>query len=149
MTMKKYVLDFLRRGAFSAWIGPVVLAALYFVSHYTGAVEELSAEQVCLGIFSLTALAFVAGGINFIYQIERLPLMLAILIHGAVLYLGYLVTYLVNDWLEWGALPIIVFTAIFVIGYLVIWFVIYQIIKRGTTDINKKLEQNRKTRENK
>ena len=144
MIMKKYVLDFLRRGASSAGIGPLVLVVLYIVSRYTGAIEELSAEQVCVGIFSLTALAFIAGGINFIYQIERLPLMLAILIHGAVLYGGYLVTYLINDWLEWGVIPIIVFTAIFIVGYLVIWFVIYQIIKRRATNINKKLEQNRR-----
>lgn len=144
MIMKKYVLDFLRRGASSAGIGPLVLVVLYIVSRYTGAIEELSAEQVCVGIFSLTALAFIAGGINFIYQIERLPLMLAILIHGAVLYGGYLVTYLINDWLERGVIPIIVFTAIFIVGYLVIWFVIYQIIKRRATNINKKLEQNRR-----
>ena len=53
---------------------------------------------------------------NAIYQIERLPLMVAILIHGSVLYISYLVTYLLNDWLDWGVMPIVVFSAIFLVG---------------------------------
>ena len=84
----------------------------------TAAVETLFVNQVCVGIFSITALAFIAGGMNAIYQIERLPLLAAILIHGGVLYIGYPSTYLLNDWLDFGVVPIIVFSAIFVVGYL-------------------------------
>lgn len=57
-------------------------------------------------------------GMNVVYQMERLPLMVAILIHGGVLYIGYLSTYLLNNWLEWGKTPIFVFSCIFVFGYL-------------------------------
>ncbi len=101
----------------------------------------LSVNQVCIGIFSITALAFIAGGMNAIYQIERLPLMVDILIHGGILYISYLVTYLLNDWLDFGALPIIVFSAAFVVGYIVIWAIIYSIIKRNTDKLNKMLKQ--------
>lgn len=100
-----------------------------------------SVNQVCIGIFSITALAFIAGGMNAIYQIERLPLMVAILIHGGILYISYLVTYLLNDWLEFGVMPIVVFTAIFVVGYIVIWAIIYSIIKRNTAKLNKMLKE--------
>ena len=89
----------------------------------------------------MSALAFIAGGMNVIYQIERLPLMVAILIHGGVLYVSYLATYLINDWLEWGVTPILVFTGIFVFGYLVIWAIIYSIIKRNTEKLNMMLKQ--------
>ena len=82
-----------------------------------------------------------AGGMNVIYQIERLPLMVAILIHGGILYISYLVTFLLNDWLDFGALPIIVFSAVFVVGYIVIWAIIYFIIKRKTAKLNKMLKQ--------
>jgi hypothetical protein len=71
--------------------------------------------------------------------------MSAILIHGGVLYIGYLGTYLINDWLDFGALPIIVFTAIFVVGYIIIWAIIYSIIRRNTSKLNeilKKKQQN-------
>ncbi|MDO4743735.1 MAG: DUF3021 domain-containing protein, partial [bacterium] len=107
----------------------------------TAAVEMLSVNQVCIGIFSITALAFIAGGMNAIYQIERLPLMVAILIHGGILYISYLGTYLINDWLDLGVLPIVVFSAIFVVGYIVIWAIIYSIIKRNTDKLNKMLKQ--------
>ena len=139
--MKRFVLDFLRRGLMACGFGPMVLAVVYLILQRCGVVETLTVYQVFVGIFSLSSLAFVAGGMNAVYQIERLPLMVAILIHGAVLYLGYLGTYLLNGWLEWGALPILVFSGIFALGYLVIWAIIYCIIKRNTERINAVLKQ--------
>ncbi len=139
--MKKFVLEFLRRGLIAAGIGPIVLAIVYLILQQVSAIETLSVNQVCIGIFSITALAFIAGGMNAIYQIEQLPLMVAILIHGGVLYIGYLGTYLLNDWLDFGIIPIVVFTAIFVVGYIVIWAIIYSIIKRNATKLNKMLKQ--------
>lgn len=142
--MKKTAKDFLRRGVAACGLGPVVLAVLYLILQHSGALEILTVNEVCVGIFSLSALAFLAGGMNVIYQIERLPLMVAILIHGGVLYASYLATYLVNDWLEWGIAPVLVFTGIFVIGYLLIWAVIYSVTKRNTDRLNEKLKQNQK-----
>ena len=139
--MKKFVLEFLRRGLIASGIGPIVLAIVYLILQQTAAVETLSVNQVCIGIFSITALAFVAGGMNAIYQIERLPLMIAILIHGSILYISYLGTYLLNNWLDFGVLPIVVFSAIFVVGYVVIWAIIYSIIKRNAAKLNKMLKQ--------
>ena len=67
--------------------------------------------------------------------------MTAILIHGGVLYVGYFATYLLNDWLDLGIIPIIVFTAIFVVGYIVIWAVIYSIIRKNTAKLNEMLKK--------
>ena len=137
--MKKVVLEFARRGLVACGFGPLALAVLYLILERTGTVQVLSVNQVCAGIFSLAVLAFIAGGMNAIYQIERLPLMVAVTIHGGVLYGGYLGTYLVNDWLEWGAAPILVFSGIFLVGYLGIWSVIYAIVKKNTKKINEML----------
>lgn len=134
--MRKFVLEFLRRGFAACGMGPIILAILYLILQQTAAVETLTVNQVCIGIFSITALAFIAGGMNAIYQIEQLPLMVAILIHGGVLYVSYLGTYLLNDWLDWGVIPIVVFSAIFIVGYVVIWAIIYSIIKRRTEKLN-------------
>ena len=139
--MKKFVLDFVRRGLIAAGIGPIVLSIVYLILQQAAAVETLSVNQVCIGIFSITALAFIAGGMNAVYQIERLPLMAAILIHSGILYTGYLGTYLLNGWFDVGVLPIIVFPAIFVVGYIVIWAIIYSIIKRNTEKLNRMLKQ--------
>ena len=139
--MKKTVKEFLRRGIAACGLGPIVLAVLYMILRYNGFVESLTINEVCVGIFSLSALAFIAGGMNVVYQIEQLPLMVAISIHGGVLYVSYLLTYLVNDWLDWGTAPVLVFTGIFVVGYLLIWAVIYSVIKKNTDRINEVLKK--------
>ena len=139
--MKKFVLEFVRRGLIATGLGPIVLAIVYLILKQSVAIDALTVNQVCIGIFSLSVLAFIAGGMNAIYQIERLPLMAAILIHGGVLYISYLGTYLLNDWLDLGVAPVIVFTAVFVVGYIVIGAIIYSIIKRNTAKLNKMLKQ--------
>ena len=145
--MKKYISEFLRRGLVACGFGPLILAVLYLILQKQAGILTLTVEQVCLGIFSLWVLAFVAGGMNVVYQMERLPLMVAILIHGGVLYITYLATYLLNDWLEWGAAPILVFTGIFVVGYLMIWAVIYSVVRRSTRQINEMLKKKQQTAE--
>ena len=146
--MKKIVLEFLHRGIIACGLGPIILAILYLVLQKQAGVETLTVNQLCIGIFSLSALAFIAGGMNIIYQIERLPLMLAILIHGGVLYAAYLGTYLINGWLEQGVMPILVFTGIFAVSYFVIWAIIYSIIRKDTARINESLKNKQKNTEN-
>ena len=139
--MKRHIWEFVRRGITAMGIGPLALAVLYWILHRQGLVQTLTVDRVCVGIFSLSALAFIAGGMNFVYQMERLPLMVGILIHGAVLYIAYLLTYLVNGWLEWGTAPVLVFTGIFAVGYLAIWAVIYSINRKNTEKLNNILQQ--------
>ena len=143
--MKNNIIEFCRRGLTACGFGPVILAIVYMILHHHSLIETLTVNQVCIGIFSLSALAFIAGGMNIIYQIERLPLMPAIFIHGLVLYISYLITYLLNDWLEAGTIPVLLFTVIFIAGYLVIWAVIYLITRHNTRKLNKILNEKHKT----
>ena len=139
--MKKIMKDFLFRGLLTDGFGPLVLVVLYLILQSKGLIDSVTVNEVCLGIVSLYILAFIAGGMNVIYQIERLPLMAAIAIHGAVLYISYLATYLLNSWLEQGVTPILVFTGIFILGYLAIWAVIFTLTKRNTDKINMLLKE--------
>lgn len=139
--MKKIVLGFLQKGFVACGFGPMVLVILYWILHRQCDLQYLSVNEVCTGIISLSVLAFIAGGMNVIYRIERLPLAVAILIHGSVLYISYLCTYLVNRWLEWGKAPVIVFTVIFVLGYLTIWAIIYWTTQKRTARLNEMLKQ--------
>lgn len=139
--MKKIILEFLHRGAIACGLGPVIFAIVCLILQKQAGVESLTVNQLCMGIFSLSALAFIAGGMNMIYQMEQLPLMAAILIHGIVLYLSYLVTYQVNGWLEGETTPLLIFSAIFVLGYLIIWVIIYCITKRKTEKLNRSLKK--------
>ena len=141
--MKKTVKEFLHRGIAACGLGPVMLAILYLILQHQGLVQTIKVSEICLGIVSLSALAFIAGGMNMIYQVERLPLMAAISIHGAVLYIAYLATYLANGWLGRGITPLLVFSAIFILGFLLIWAGIYFITKRNTERLNEILKQDR------
>ena len=64
--MKKQAKEFFRRGITACGLGPIVLAILYMILQSTGDQDTLTVNQVCLGIFSLSALAFIAGGMNVV-----------------------------------------------------------------------------------
>ena len=145
--MKKNVLEFVRRGLLASGLGPVVLGIIYLILYHNNIIETLSVNEVCTGIFSLTVLAFIAGGMNIIYQIERLPLVTAIFIHGAVLYVSYLCTYLLNGWLKGGFAPLLVFTLLFVVGYLIIWAIIYSVTRKNAGKLNEMLKQKQQNAE--
>lgn len=144
--MKKIVMEFFRRGLIACGFGPLILAILYLILQHQCGLQTLTVNEVCLGIVSLSVLAFIVGGLNGIYQIEQIPLMVAILIHGSVLYISYLATYLINDWLDRSAAPILAFSIIFVIGYLLIWAVIYCVTKRNTAQLNEKLKKKQQSK---
>ena len=139
--MKKHVLEFLKRGAAFCWGGPVILAVIYAVLGACGTVTCLSPGEAATGILTTTLMVFVAAGVTIVYQIERLSLFPALLIHGGVLYLDYLLIYLLNGWLASQRAAVLVFTAAFAAGYAVVWLCIYLIIKKGTDRMNKKLRR--------
>ncbi|MBR4879302.1 MAG: DUF3021 domain-containing protein [Clostridia bacterium] len=139
--MRKNVMEFIHRGLVACGFVPLILVILYLIMQHQGILQVLTVNEVCLSIISLSLLAFIAGGMNVIYQVEQIPLMLAVLIHGGVLYVSYLATYLVNDWLEWGTMPVMVFTAIFVLGYLAVWAVIYCTTRKKTAQLNEMLKK--------
>ena len=139
--MKKFWKDFLFRGLLAASGGPVVLAIIYGILGATGAAESFSPREVCTGILSITLLAFVAAGMTAVYQLEQLPLPTMILLHGGALYIAYILTYLINGWLANQLMPILVFTGIFVVGYALIWLIIYCIEKKKTAKLNKLLSE--------
>ena len=121
--MKLFIKEFLKRGFVSAWGGPFVLAIIYFIVGKIENIENIPINEVSLGIISIMIMAFTAGGITAIYQSEKLPIASSILIHAAVLYLDYLIMYLLNDWIPRSEIGI--FTAIFAVGFAIIWVIIY------------------------
>ena len=134
--MKKHIKKFIIRGLFICGLGPVVWAILYAVLNATGAVSEMSVSEMVIGIISVTVLAFIAGGISMIYEVERLPIAIAALIHAGVLYLDYIVIYLINGWLKEGIVPFVIFTSCFFVGFALIWLIIYLTTKKSADEIN-------------
>ena len=138
--MKKFFKDFLLRGLLCAAGGPLILAVIYGILGAVGAVEAFTPREVCLGILTITLLAFIAAGMTAIYRQEQLPLSMMILIHGGALYAAYILTYLINGWLQNSLIPILVFTGIFVAGYALVWLIIYRVEKAKAEKLNKLLK---------
>ena len=133
--MKTFFKEFFKRGFISAWGGPFVLAIIYYIVGRIENIKNIPINEVSLGIISITLMAFIAGGITAIYQNDVLPLASSILIHAAVLYLDYLIMYLLNSWIPRSEIGI--FTAIFIAGFALIWFIIYLCTKNKAEGINK------------
>ena len=121
--------------------GPIILAIIYAILGLSGVTQSIDIYEAALAIVSISVLAFISAGITVVYQIERLPLFYAFLLHGLVLYVDYALIYLLNGWLTWGVTPILVFSGIFVVGYFAIWTIIYSIIKKNTDEINEMLKK--------
>ena len=138
--MNKHVKEFLLRGLTCAAGGPLVLAIIYAILGAQGVATSLAPAEVSTAIISVTVMAFIAAGITMVYQIEQLPLLCAVLIHGGVLYADYLLMYILNSWIPRNGQAIGIFTAIFAAGYALIWAVIYLTIRAKTERINKKLK---------
>lgn len=138
--MKKHMIEFLKRGVAFCWGGPVVLAIIYGILGACGVIQTMTPGEVTRGILTVTLMAFIAAGVTVVYQIEQLPLVSALLIHGAALYLDYLIIYLANGWLSSSAKPLLIFTGIFAAGYALIWLCIYFSVKARTDRINRTLD---------
>ena len=138
--MKKFWKEFLLRGLICGSGGPVVVAIIYAILGASGAVESLSPREVSTGILTIAVLAFVVAGMTAIYQMEQLPLPIMILLHGGALYIAYILTYLINGWLQNSLIPILVFTGIFVVGYALIWLIIYLVERAKAEKVNKMLK---------
>ena len=137
--MKKVLGEFVKRGLMAAAGGPAILAIIYGILGATGEVASLMPNEVCMGILSITLMAFIAAGITGIYTAESLPLPSMILIHAAVLYLDYLLVYLLNSWIPGNAIGM--FTWIFFGGFALIWLVIYLCIRANTKKLNEKMKK--------
>lgn len=136
----KYYKEFFLRGLVAMGFGPIVLAIIYGILGAAKVVKSVSVSEMVLGILTISALAFLAAGITVVYQIEELALSKAITAHGLILYLAYAVVYIWNKWLEEGIIPFVVFTVIFVVGYILVWVIIYLITKNNTDKLNKRIK---------
>lgn len=139
--MKRHLLNFIKRGLMAASGGPVILAIIYGILGASGSVSAFSPREVCMGILTVTMMAFLAAGVSVVYDVERLPLLPATLIHAVALYADYLMVYLLNAWITRDGRDISIFTGFFFGGYVLVWLSVYLSIKVRTDWLNQKLRE--------
>ena len=141
--MKRYLKNFCSRGLVAAAFGPIVLAVVYLILYFCGVSLVISTEKICREILTVELLAFFAGGFPILYSVERIPTLLAALLHAAILYLDYAVIYLVNAWIPLDIRHFIVFTLCFFLGFALIWLAIWFFTRRSASDLNHTLAARR------
>ncbi|MBQ8324771.1 MAG: DUF3021 domain-containing protein [Clostridia bacterium] len=137
--MKGLWKEFFRRGMLFGGFGPLIMGVVYGVLSLTVEEFTLTGGEACLGVFSTYLLAFVHAGVSVFNQVPTWSLGKCAFYHCGALYLAYVTCYLINGWLTFSLRVLLLFTGIFLLGYLVIWLVIYFTLRRLSKRLNKQL----------
>lgn len=133
------VRDFFFRGLMFGGFGPIIAGIVFLVLHFTLKDLTLTGLQVFTAIVSTYLLAFVHAGASVFNQIESWPLAKSTLCHFGLLYIAYVLCYVINSWIPFEPLVLGIFTAIFAVGYAVIWLAVYVSIRVTVKRLNRSL----------
>lgn len=139
--MNIYLKKFLQRGIAFGGFGPIIAGIVYFSISFFIPSFSLSGKEVLLGIVSTYILAFIQAGVSVFNQIEHWPLAKSLLCHMGSIYLAYVLCYLINSWIPFEPLVILIFTIIFVVTYLIIWFIVFMCIRAKSKKFNESLSK--------
>ena len=133
------VRNFFFRGLLFGGSGPIIAGIIYLILHFALEDLTLTGLQVFTAIVSTYLLAFVHAGASVFNQIESWSIAKSLFCHFSMLYVAYVLCYVINSWIPFEPIVLGIFTAIFVVGYAVIWFAVYLSIKSAAKRLNKKL----------
>lgn len=136
--MKKYAVEFLKRGMLFGGFGPILAAIIYYIISLSTDIK-FSGSEILIGIISTYLLAFIQAGASIFNQIENWPIYKSLGIHMLTIYIAYLGCYLVNSWIPFYWDVVLIFTIVFIVTYLLIWTIVYIVVNKITKDLNKKI----------
>ena len=139
--MNGYVKSFLYRGLIFGSGGPIILGIIYAIISSSLADFSLSGKEVMIGIISTYLLAFIQAGSSVFNQIEEWSTAKSLFFHFLTIYLAYVTCYVVNSWIPFEPIVIIIFSGIFSLTYLAIWLTVYLIVRKTQAQLNSKIEQ--------
>ena len=119
--------------------GPIVAGIIYFVLSYTVKDFSIGGKETFIAILSTYLLAFVHAGSSVFNQIEHWGIMKGLFCQLGTLYVAYLICYLINSWIVFDTTVVAIFTAIFVVGYLAVWGIVYLCVKGKAKKLSGKL----------
>lgn len=137
--MNRYVKEFLKRGLMFSGLGPVVCGIVYLILELSKVEIKLSGFDIFLAIITTYIIAFVQAGSSVFEQIESWSSIKSVFFHMTSIYVVYLVGYLINRWIPFDYIVIIIFSAVYVLTFLFIWLLVYFIAKKTSDKLNQKL----------
>lgn len=137
--MNRYVKAFLQRGIAFGGCGPLIAGIVFLCLDFSVADFSLGGAEVFLAVLSTYLLAFVQAGASVFNQVEHWPLAKSMGLHFLTLYLAYSLCYIVNHWIPFHPLVLLIFTAVFLGVYLIIWFTVFLCVRGVRKKLNDKL----------
>ena len=137
--MNKYVKGFLQRGIAFGGFGPIIAGIIFLSLSFSIDNFSLNGAEIFLAIISTYLLAFIQAGASIFNQIDGWSTAKSLLCHMGSIYIAYVLCYIVNSWIPFEPIAILIFTLIFVVAYLIIWLIVYFSIKATSKKINSKL----------
>jgi len=137
--MNNNVRKFIYRGMLFGGFGPIIVGIVYAILEKTIEDFSITGGEILLGIVSTYLLAFVQAGASVFNQIEEWSVPKALLCHFTMLYAAYVLCYLGNTWIPFKTEVVLIFTAIFVTLYFVIWVSVYLTVREMSKKLNRKL----------
>ena len=92
-----------------------------------------------VAIVYIYLLAFVHAGSSVFNQVEHWSIMKGMFCQLVTLYITYVGCYLINSWIPFDFLVILIFTAIFVVTYFAIWVIVYLCVKGNAKKLTEKI----------
>lgn len=136
---KQHVKAFLHRGLLFGGFGSVIVGIVYFAVGLATGNTATTTTNMFVATVSGYCLAFLAAGCSVFYQIESWGLAKASFLHGLSLYAVYLSCYLLNSWIAADLATVGIFSAIFILGYLVIWVTVLICVSATAKKLNRKI----------
>ena len=138
--MNRYLKDFLHRGLIFGGFGPIVVAIVFMCISLADRGFSLTASQILLATVSSYLLAFVQAGVTVFNQIEHWSTVKSLLCHFVTLYAAYSVCYVVNSWIPFEPMVLVIFSVIFAVLFFVIWTIVYLSVRATSKRFNSQLK---------
>ena len=136
-----YVVEFLYRGMLFGGFGPIVLGIVYLILGRSIDGFSLTGGEVFSGIVSTYLIAFVHAGTSVFHEVEHWSIPRWMLYQLGTLYLAYTFAYLVNDWIPFEPIVLLLYTVGFVLLYLAICLTVILGVKRAERRLNEQLKK--------
>lgn len=119
--------------------GPIVAAIVFFIVSLTVEDFFFTGYEVLVAVLSTYALAFIHAGASVFNQIEGWPITKSLLFHFLTLFAAYSACYILNSWIPFEPIVLLIFALIFIVTYFVIWLTVYLIVRATGKELNQRL----------
>lgn len=137
--MNKHLKNFLHRGLIFGGLGPIILGIIFLCIDLGGTDLNLGGGDVLLAIVSTYLIAFVQAGASVFNQIEEWPITKSLLCHFSSIFAVYSFAYIVNAWIPFEPLVLLIFCLIFALIYFTVWITVYLCVRAHTKRLNSRL----------